>query len=226
MLTYVSEFTSGGLEPFWPHFWLLSVSVLASFSVGAGIIFESPKYSTSINQAATCLVICGVIIEAVCTIALFVFDEGISSSQQSKIIALETRLAPRFISVDGRNRIAEKMKQFSGQEYAGAVASDVGDAWDTWRQISLSLELANWRRLPPVGLAVTQYGPSAGIVIAPQSGVMILFAGSRWKELHERAQALANAIMAEGIAAGAGPASGAVDQIPNAITIAIGPKPQ
>jgi hypothetical protein len=95
MLTYVSAFTSGGLEPFWPHFSLLFISVIASFSVGAGIIFESPKYSASVHQVATCLVIWGVVIEAVCTIFLFVFDEGISGSQQSKIIALETQIAAR-----------------------------------------------------------------------------------------------------------------------------------
>lgn len=116
------------------------------------------------------------------------------------------------------------MKRFSGQEYSGMVASDVGDAWDIWREISLSLELANWHKLPPSGLAATQYGPPASITIAPQLGVMVLFAGIRWKELHARAQALADAITAEGIAAGAGPAS--MDQTPNAIIIVIGPKPQ
>jgi hypothetical protein len=43
-------------------------------------------------------VIGGVAIEAVCTLLLFGFDEGISSAQQSKIIALETRIAPRILT--------------------------------------------------------------------------------------------------------------------------------
>jgi hypothetical protein len=41
MLAYLSHFFSGGDDSTWPHAILLSISVLASFAVGAGIIFES-----------------------------------------------------------------------------------------------------------------------------------------------------------------------------------------
>jgi hypothetical protein len=41
MLAYLSHFLSGGVDSTWPHAILLSISVLASFAVGAGIIFES-----------------------------------------------------------------------------------------------------------------------------------------------------------------------------------------
>jgi hypothetical protein len=117
MLTYVSAFTSGGLEPFWPHFVLLSLSILASFAVGAGIIFESPKYSAAAHQVALWLVIVGVVAEAACTICLFVFDEGISGAQQSKIIALENRLAARSL-LDGQfSDVVKRLKQFNGQEF-------------------------------------------------------------------------------------------------------------
>ncbi len=95
MLTYISGFLSGGVEPFWPHVWLLSISVLASFAVGAGIILEGPKYSSSVHRIAFWLVVVGIAIEALCTIFLFAFDEGISSAQQSKIIKLETQIAAR-----------------------------------------------------------------------------------------------------------------------------------
>jgi hypothetical protein len=91
MLTYVSRFWSGGFEPFWPHVALLSLTVLASLAVGAGIIFERPTYSAAFHRVAFWLVVGGVIVEAVCTIFLFVFDEGISTSQQSRIIALQAR---------------------------------------------------------------------------------------------------------------------------------------
>src|SRR5262249_44053298 len=63
--------------------------------------------------------------------------------------------APRTILPEQRVRISELMHEFAGQEYWGMVASDVADAWDLWREISLSLELAGWRRLPPPGLAAT-----------------------------------------------------------------------
>jgi hypothetical protein len=98
MPAYLSHFFSGEVDPTWPHAILLTVTVLASFAVAAGIIFESPEYSASVHRVATWCVIVGVAIEAVCTITLFVFDEGISSAQQSKIIALETRLAPRVLT--------------------------------------------------------------------------------------------------------------------------------
>jgi hypothetical protein len=75
--------------------------------------------------------------------------------------------APRAISPEQRNRIAEKMKEFTGQEYAGMVASDVGDAWSLWREIGLSLELAGWRSRLLSGPVATQYGPPASIARAP-----------------------------------------------------------
>jgi hypothetical protein len=134
--------------------------------------------------------------------------------------------APRTISAAQRGRIAEKMKQFTGQEYFGMVASDVGDAWDLWREISLALELAGWQSIPPPGLAVTQYGPPAGIPIAPLEGVMVWHVAARWNDLHPRAEALAKALTAEGVLTGSGPATGDVEKRPDAVMIVIGPKPQ
>jgi hypothetical protein len=161
------------------------------------------------------------------------FQKQIDAARELKIAELNNetaklrkQIAPRMISREQRQRISQKMKQFAGQDYSGMVASDVGDAWDVWREVSLSLELANWHRLPPPGLAATQYGPPAGVAVAPQAGVMILFAGARWNELHSRAQALADAITAEGIAAGAAPATGVVESRPTALMIVVGPKPQ
>jgi hypothetical protein len=206
------------------HVYLLAGDVLATIAVGAGIVLEHGP--ADVRQVANRLVIWGVVAETLCSLALFTFDEGISGAQQSKIIALETRLAPRFISEESRNRIAMKMKQFSGQEYSGMVASDVGDAWDLWREISGALDSAGWHPIPPSGAPVTQFGPPAAIAVAPQAGVMILYAGTRFVDLHSRAEALAAAITAEAVAAGAGPASGATDQHPNAVLIVIGPKPQ
>jgi len=63
--------------------------VVASIAVGVGIIFERPKYSAAVHRVAFWLVVTGIVVEAICTIFLFVFDEGISSAQQSKIIVLE-----------------------------------------------------------------------------------------------------------------------------------------
>jgi len=142
-------------------------------------------------------------------------------------LELEKFKKPRSISVEQRNRIAEEMKKFAGQQYFGMVASDVADAWDIWREISLSLEIAGWKRLPPPGLQATQYGPPAGIPLAPQAGVMVISSvkNSTAEEnvvLHERAKALAAQLTDESIIAGAGYS---IELNPNTIAIVIGPKP-
>jgi hypothetical protein len=117
MLTYITRFWSGGFEPFWPHVVLLSLSVLASIAVGVGIIFERPKYSKAVHRAAFWLIVGGIGIEAICTIFLFVFDEGISGAQQSTIIALEERLASRWITDDQTTKLVTRLSEFAGTEY-------------------------------------------------------------------------------------------------------------
>jgi hypothetical protein len=142
-------------------------------------------------------------------------------------LALEKFKAPRSISVEARNRLVESMKEFAGQQYFGMVASDVADAWDIWREISLALESAGWKRLPPPGAQARQYGPPAGIAVAAQAGVMILGSAGRSSPeetmaTHERAKALAAKLTDESIIAGPG---FAIELPANTIAIVIGPKP-
>jgi hypothetical protein len=70
------------------------------------------------------LVIVGVAIESVCTVSLFAFDEGVSSAQQSKIIALESALQPRRIFMQDHNGDKEtRAVRFAAvKKYAGASA--------------------------------------------------------------------------------------------------------
>jgi len=158
MLNYINDFLSGGVEPFWPHVALLSFSVAASVAVGAGIIFEGPKFSASIHRIAFWLVVVGIAVEALCTIFLFVFDEGISNAQQSKIdaqqlkiIALETRLAPRALGKAGREKLAASLKRFAGQKFSGVVARSVPDASNFWSEVVESLSEAKWQLVLPAG---------------------------------------------------------------------------
>ena len=90
MPSYISTFFSGSVDPFWPHFILLGCAIIGGIAVGLGIIMESEKWSL-----ATILVVIGVATEAVFTIMLFLFDEGISSAQQSRITDLDTQLVAR-----------------------------------------------------------------------------------------------------------------------------------
>jgi hypothetical protein len=107
--TYVSGLWAGTEDPFWPHLILLSGSVLAGIAVGAGILYERPKYSEAVHGVATWLVIVGVAVESVCTISLFAIDERISGTQQSTIIALESNIAPRRLTPEQRSSFADAL---------------------------------------------------------------------------------------------------------------------
>jgi hypothetical protein len=165
MHTYLTHFFSGEVDPTWPHAILLAITVLASFAVAAGIIFESPKYPASVHRVATWCVIVGVGIEAICTITLFVFDEGISGKQQEKIIALETKLAPRSLSDSEVAELAKILEPFSGQEFT--IASYGGEPAQLWARIRGILEKARWKWFDPemqilllpgtVGIQVWEY---------------------------------------------------------------------
>ena len=125
MPSYISTFFSGSVDPFWPHFILLGCAIIGGIAVGLGIIMESEKWSL-----ATILVVIGVATEAVFTIMLFLFDEGISSAQQSKITDLDTQLvartkellevrkltADRNLSKKEGQSLTELLSSFAGQQ--------------------------------------------------------------------------------------------------------------
>jgi hypothetical protein len=92
----IGAFFSGGLDPYWPHVLLIGSSVLASAAVTWGLVSESKPFL----KLANLLIVGGVVAEAICTILLFGFDEGISNAQLSKIATLETRIAQRELTPD------------------------------------------------------------------------------------------------------------------------------
>lgn len=83
MYSYISQFFSGGLDPTWPHIVLLATAILGGALVGLGVILEAPKI---LSVPVACVVL-GVVMEAVATLLLFAFDEGISNRQNAAIIA-------------------------------------------------------------------------------------------------------------------------------------------
>jgi hypothetical protein len=99
----MSQFFGGALDPTWPHIVLIAGTIVGGALVGLGVILEAPKI-ISIPVAA---VFIGGVIEAACTLLLFGFDEGISGSQQSKIIALEARLTARSLTPQQQRAIAD-----------------------------------------------------------------------------------------------------------------------
>jgi hypothetical protein len=180
MLTYISKFLSGGLDPFWPHLTLLSLAVLASIAVGAGIIFERPKYSIGTHRVAFWLVVVGIAIEAICTIFLFVFDEGISDAQQSKIIALEVQIAPRRISPEACVAIASSLASLSGnvkvESYAadlegGILAWQVANCLEASKTLTIAKAFASIMPMGGFGVGVFVTGPDEKLVAAIRAGL-------------------------------------------------------
>ena len=103
IVTHITAFFSGEVSPFWPHLWLLGGCILGGLAVGFGVVLETPEGPTRKQRIAMWLVIIGIIIEPIFTLALFGFDEGISREQQAKIIELETRIAPRDLNLTNKS---------------------------------------------------------------------------------------------------------------------------
>jgi len=137
---------------------------------------------------------------------------------------LERLKAPRLLSEEQRVRITEKMRQFAGQEFSGAVTMGVSDAWTLWRVISTTLRDANWVMVPPSGQAAGD--PPASIAITARPGIGIMFpANAHISEVMPGAKALAEALAAEGFAAIDWPFHGvAAETNPKSFRIEIGPK--
>jgi hypothetical protein len=113
MYAYWSNFTSGAFDPTWPHFLLIGGSLVGGALVGLGVILEAHK----IFSLPTLSVFIGIVLEAICTLLLFTFDEGISKAQTDKIITLEERIAPRNLSPSQQQKIADSLRQFSDVQF-------------------------------------------------------------------------------------------------------------
>jgi hypothetical protein len=187
IFTYVSKFLSGDLEPFWPHVVLLSCSVLASIAVGAGIIFQRPKYSASIHRVAFWLVVSGVIIEAICTIFLFVFDEGISNAQQSRIaslnmraeelraenLKLEAQIAPRRLSPDNIAALKKAVRPFANRQVSiWSYGIDL-EARILAKEILSALSNAQVPTVDRIGNMISSTEPRIGVIVSGPDDLLI-----------------------------------------------------
>jgi hypothetical protein len=126
----------------WVHGVLIGSCVLGGILVGIGIIKEAEKWSIAVF-----LVLVGVILEAIFTIALFVYDESISHEQQSiiraqndKIIFLERHLEARSLTPEESAPVAHRIAQ--------AIPADIGPiafefAASNDEEIGLAIDLAD-----------------------------------------------------------------------------------
>jgi hypothetical protein len=147
MPTTILDFVITDHTAFLVHVYLLAGDVLATIAVGVGIVWEHG--SAEVRVVANRLVIWGVVAETLCSLALFSFDEKISGAQestigaqQSKIIALETRIAPRQLTSDQQKSIADALASHTGKKVALSSYLLDTDAATLANQVREALHLA------------------------------------------------------------------------------------
>jgi hypothetical protein len=133
MLAYFSALLSGDSDALRAA--LLFGAVLGGILVGAGVIWESKKL-----DAATAVVFVGIVLEAICTIFLFVTDERISRSQQTTIGQLEH---PRLLSQEQKDRISAAIKLFPPAVFVAMTNPDA-EPWNFVLDISAALKADGW----------------------------------------------------------------------------------
>lgn len=187
------------------HAYLLGGDVLATWAVGIGILWESEALNVR-HEMANKLVLWGVVLETVCSIALFTFDEGVSraqqstiEAQQSKIIVLETQIAPRDLNPQQQKDVADAIRPFKGTKFILAVHEDV----ETLRLLDKLEDAAlagGWEEeeTPPQRPTFRRMGrPPVGIRMV--AGVWVCFHVADPKIVVDAALALRKALDAQGL---------------------------
>jgi hypothetical protein len=141
-----------------------------------------------------------------CTIFLFVFDEGISSSQQgiiseqkSKIIELETKIAPRDLSSIQMQSIADAIRPFAGMHFDLAVTQEI-EPMRLLDKIEDALTLGGWIEQP-------DNSPSpkfnrinkSSVGVRTIGGVWVLYPTKSGPEYENAAKALRSAFDKQGL---------------------------
>jgi hypothetical protein len=224
MLTYFSTVWGGEADPLWPHVVLLSVSIFAAFTVGAGILLESPKYSAAIHKLATWMVLGGIAVESLCTVLLFVFDERVSARQDSiisgqnkEIISLQKRLAARTLSDDQLEGIANKLRPFGVQHF------DIVAYWKNPESLLLANRI--YEAIIKAGWVYDK--PASGeFILGVETGVIVWFDHRSPPETSNAAREFIEALNESGIEAIADPVpQNANNPIVTHIQINVGIKP-
>jgi hypothetical protein len=154
------------------HGYLLTLSVLATVCCIRGILWEVSG-PLNVHDFARKLVIWGVSFEAIFTIALFMFDEGISGVQQAtierqraEIISLERRLAARSLSDEQVADVAAQLKPFAGQHFDIVTYWRNPESLVIANRIYEALLKADWIYDKP---------PSGEFILGVETGVVVLY---------------------------------------------------
>lgn len=139
---------------------LLDAEIGAAVLLGVGIIFESDRYCEAVKCTALKMVVCGVVLETIFSIALFQSENWIGDSQRTTIISLTRRLAPRGLTVEDRQKIVSGILPFAGTRVS-VVVPDIAP-WPDITALAVSIRDtiadAHWNIEPMGGSAFEGYG--------------------------------------------------------------------
>jgi hypothetical protein len=217
----MSDFLLGMASPeFWRNAGYLLVA-LGVLGIVAVMLFADHKRRLRKGLLFVAVLLAGLALARFGESALLAEARERADEAELELAKIKT---PRMLTPEAQRRVAAKVKQFAGQEFAGQVAPGSDDARPLWETLDKALAAAGWVRVPPIGLAVGD--PPAGVPLVPNSGVTAFVAASRANEFAPIAQLLAAALMAEGIIAGVSASAGPqMEQRPAVIVVEIGRKP-
>jgi hypothetical protein len=187
---------------------LLVCEGVAAGCVAAGIVWESASVDTWRRRLSHKLVIWGVVAEVVFSLALFISDEIVSGSQlleikeqQSKIIALEEKLAPRDLSPDQIKSIADRLRSFGEIHFDLSMHVDA-EPMRLTDKIEDALLAAGWREQQDTsGVDKFNRGNRPPVANRTVGGVRILYPNTD-QDLVNAGSMLVWALRNEGIATG------------------------
>lgn len=163
--SFTSSFLDGQLNPLLTHVILLGGAIFAEFSVAAGIILEAPKEKTFREWLGMALVLGGVLISSIFTIGLFVFDEGISRTQEATIAELERKLAPRELSSSEIEFLKATLGPYKDRTISvWSYGLDL-ESGRLARQILSALESANVPTVNSIGHMISSWEPRLGVIV-------------------------------------------------------------
>jgi hypothetical protein len=174
------------------HGVLLAGDLGGAIAVALGIWFEKAAATTRRHRWSTGFVLGGVLVESVCALILFLYDESISRAQQDKIIALEQRLLARSLSQTEQHDVSNAVNAFAGQQFRIALYTDDQESIDIALKIESALVSAGWSETQP---------PEKSAIVGVTAGVVVSVAAAAPESTRDAAKALVSALNAKKIAA-------------------------
>lgn len=199
--TILSHFGTDQLE--WVKYWvLIPLFVVSTIGVIIGVYLEHRNFSQPVQDKGWRLLLLSLGLETFFGILIFAADGGVSAVQQSEIIALDKRIAPREMDPAA---LADLLQKFPKEPFDLCVTPGIEDEF--LHEMVDGLRLAGWTARNFGNRTATEDRLSVpgdrfpGIAVCGNRGVEIQVAGSSEKQFGPSAEALALALRKLGVAA-------------------------